>query len=146
MSRAWLRARSGQAFVALFAADFVARAAYQTGKTPLLPIFADRLGASAIFLGLIVSVSTMTGLVLKPAFGFLSDRTGRWLWLAVGTAFFIGPPFLYAWVETPQELFLLRLVHGLAAAIYGPVTLAYVAEITSHRTSEGMGWFGLARS
>jgi hypothetical protein len=86
------------------AADFMVRTAYQMGKTPLLPIFAAGLGANATFLGLIVSVSTLTGMLLKPIFGFLSDRWGRWIWLLVGTLLFIGIPFLYQLIHTPEEL------------------------------------------
>ena len=41
---------------------------------------------------------------------------------------------------------MIRLVHGLATAIYGPVTLAYVVEQTKHQRAERLGWFGMARS
>jgi MFS family permease len=127
-------------------ADLIARAAYQMGKTPLLPIFAAMLGASGVFLGFIVSVSTLTGMVLKPVIGIFSDRWGRRGWLIAGTVFFAAMPFLYRFVHTPEQLFLIRLVHGLATAIYGPVTLAYVAEQTPRRRAEKLGWFGMARS
>ena len=133
-------------FVAVTSADFLARTAYQMAKTPLLPLFAAGLGAGDAFLGLIVSVSTFTGMVLKPFIGILSDRWGRRLWLIGGTVFFAGMPFVYQFVQTPGQLFAVRIVHGLATAIYGPVTLAYVTEITGARRAEGLGWFGLARS
>ena len=110
-------------------ADFVARSAYQMGKTPLLPIFAAALGASGAFLGLIVTVSTVTGLFLKPLFGILSDRWGRRVWLLIGACFFAFMPFLYRFIQTPEQLLVIRLAHGLATAIYGPVTLAYIAEV-----------------
>lgn len=138
-----LRSRN---FFSISAADLIARTAYQMGKTPLLPIFAASLGASDALLGIIVSVSTFTGMALKPAIGVLSDRWGRRLWLLTGTVFFAGMPFLYRFVTTPEQLFAIRVVHGLATAIYGPVTLAYVAEETGARRAEGMGWFGIARS
>lgn len=128
------------------AADFVARSGYQMGKTPLLPIFAASLGAEATFLGLIVSVSTLTGMVLKPAIGMLSDRWGRRGWLLAGIAFFAITPFLYRFVHTEEELLLLRLLHGSATAIFGPVSLALVAEQSSFRRGERLGWFGVARS
>ncbi len=128
-------------------ADFVARSAYQMGKTPLLPIFAAALGASGAFLGLIVSVSTVTGLFLKPLFGILSDRWGRRVWLLIGAGFFTLMPFLYGFIRTPEQLLIIRLIHGLATAIYGPVTLAYIAEISrKDKTAEDIGWFQLARS
>ena len=134
-------------FLLLMLADFVARSAYQMGKTPLLPIFAAALGASGAFLGLIVSVSTVTGLFLKPLFGILSDRWGRRVWLLIGAGFFAFMPFLYRFISTPEQLLVIRLIHGLATAIYGPVTLAYIAELSrNENTAEDIGWFQMARS
>lgn len=134
-------------FLLLMLADFLARSAYQMGKTPLLPIFAASLGASGAFLGLIVSVSTVTGLFLKPLFGILSDRWGRRVWLLIGAGFFAFMPFLYRFIQTPEQLLAIRLAHGLATAIYGPVTLAYIAELSRNKkTAEDIGWFQLARS
>jgi len=127
-------------------ADFIVRSAYQMGKTPLLPIFAASLGASDALLGAIVSVSTLTGMATKPIFGLLSDRMGRRLWLLIGTLIFAGVPFLYSFIETPGQLIAIRLLHGTATAIYGPVTVAYVAERGGRRTAERLGWFGMARS
>lgn len=151
-------------FLLLMLADFLARSGYQMGKTPLLSIFADALGASGAFLGAIVSVSTITGLVLKPFFGILSDRGGRRVWLLIGTCFFAFMPFLYGFISSTEQLFVIRLAHGLATAIYGPVTLAYIAELSRgdtggltsdrrHRSAdadpsvaENIGWFQMARS
>lgn len=157
-------------------ADFLARSGYQMGKTPLLPIFANALGASGAFLGAIVSVSTITGLVLKPFFGILSDHGGRRVWLLIGTCFFAFMPFTYGFITSTEQLLVIRLVHGLATAIYGPVTLAYIAELSRrdpgdaaseggagslsrsdtdrhHKTADGgpsvaenIGWFQMARS
>ena len=133
-------------FIYITTADFIARSAYQMGKTPLLPIFAAALGAGSIFLGLIVSVSTLTGMVLKPFVGIFSDRWGRRSWLIIGTVFFAVMPFLYRFIHSPEQLLVIRLVHGLATAIYGPVTLAYVAERTKSKRAEKLGIFGMARS
>ena len=138
--------RRSKPFLSLMLADFIARSAYQMGKTPLLPIFAAALGASGAYLGAIVSVSTLTGLLLKPVFGILSDRGGRRAWLFIGAFVFAFTPFLYAFVSTTEQLFVLRLAHGLATAIYGPVTLAYIAELArGQRVAEDIGWFQLAR-
>ncbi len=136
-----------RSFVAVAAADLIARSAYQMGKTPLLPVFAASLGAGDVFLGLIVSVSTLTGMILQPLFGVFSDRWGRRPWLIVGTILFAGIPFLYRFVQTPEQLFIIRIVHGLATAIYGPVTLAYVGEQAQPmQRAERFGVFSLARS
>ena len=133
--------RRSKPFLYIMLADFLARSGYQMGKTPLLPIFADSLGASGAFLGAIVSVSTITGLVLKPFFGILSDRSGRRIWLLIGTCFFAFMPFLYGFISSTEQLLVVRLAHGLATAIYGPVTLAYIAEL-SHWQRDGVGSLG----
>lgn len=133
-------------FLSVTAADFLVRSAYQMGKTPLLPLFAASLGAGDVLLGFIVAVSTLTGMVLKPFVGILSDRTGRRVWLLAGTAVFAGMPFVYGFVDSPDQLVLVRLVHGLATAIYGPVTLAYVVELSNSNRAERLGWFSMARN
>ncbi|MEE8290055.1 MAG: MFS transporter [Candidatus Tectomicrobia bacterium] len=132
-------------FASITCADFIVRSAYQMGKTPLLPIFASQLGANSAFLGIIVAVSTCTGMILKPLIGLLSDRWGRRWWLLLGTVFFAVIPLLYRFVHSPEHLFAMRMVHGLATAIYGPVTLAFVVEHSQQRRAENLGWFGMAR-
>ncbi len=133
-------------FINLTIADFIVRSGYQMGKTPLLPILAASLGASDVLLGSIVSISTLTGMVSKPIFGFLSDRQGRRWWILLGTLFFAVIPFFYQFVHTPAQLVLIRVIHGTATAIYGPVTVAFIAERSSGRTAEYLGWFDMARS
>ncbi len=127
-------------------ADFMVRSAYQMGKTPVLPIFAAMLGADDVLLGLVVSISTMTGMVSKPLFGLLSDLWGRKLWLIIGTLFFTLVPFAYWFVQTPTQLIAIRIIHGTATAIYGPVTVAFVAEGSARSRAERLGWFSNARS
>ena len=121
------------------------RGFYQIGKTPLLPLFAASIGAGELIIGFIVSVSTMTGILLKPVFGILSDRWGRKVWLLVATMLFSGMPFLYQFVTTEQELMVLRLFHGISTAIFGPVSLAYVAGINARGLGTRIAYFGMSR-
>ena len=65
----------------LFGADLIVRTAYQMGKTPVLPLFAAAIGASQMAVGTIVAVSTVTGMLLEPLIGALSDRWGRRVWV-----------------------------------------------------------------
>ena len=129
----------------LFLADFLVRSFYQVGKTPLLPLFAASIGAGEVIIGFIVSVSTMTGMLLKPLFGILSDRWGRKIWLLVATLIFSGIPFLYEFITTDQELILVRLFHGISTAIFGPVSLAYVASLDSNNVGSRIAFFGISR-
>lgn len=132
-------------FWTLFGTDMVVRTGYQMGKTPALPMLAAAIGAGELMIGTIVAVSTMTGMVAKPLVGALSDRWGRRLWLFAALVLFAGTPFLYQLVETPQQLLALRLFHGSATAIFGPVTLAIVAEMARAGRATRLGWFEMAR-
>lgn len=126
--------------------DFIARSAYMTGKTPVLPLFAATLGAGDVLLGFISSISTFTGMVLKPLVGLLSDRYGRRVWLFVGGLFFVGMPFVYRFISTPEQLIIVRLIHGFATAIYGPVTVAMVVEMSPENRAGRVGVFSLGRT
>ncbi len=130
----------------LFSSDFILRYGYQIGKMPLLPYFAITLGASEMLVGTILSISTITGMILKPFVGFLSDNFGRKIWLLVACIFFTIFPFLYVFISSPGELTIIRLFHGVATAILGPVSLALVADLSHNYPSTRMGTFGMARS
>jgi len=133
-------------FGALFGFEAIARSGYQVGKTPVLPVFAAALGASDALLGLIVTVSACTGLLLKPVVGAASDRTGRRPWLWAAAALFVCVPFAYGLVDSPGELAAVRVVHGFATALLGPVALAAIATLSTQGLAERIGWFGMARS
>ncbi|MEM9776577.1 MAG: MFS transporter, partial [Chloroflexota bacterium] len=138
--------QSSLQLILLTLADFIARTAYQMGKTPLLPLYAATLGADEIYLGFIASVSTVTGLVFKPLVGLLSDRHGRRLWLLIGTSFFIGIPFVYQFTTSPEQLVAVRLIHGFATAIYGPVSMAMVVELAPENRAARVGLFSIGRT
>lgn len=133
-------------YLLLIAMDLAARTGYQLGKKPLLPLFAVSIGASAGMTGLVVATSTLTGLVTTTLLGTLSDRYGRRRLVLIGTALFAFMPFVYLLVRTPGQLLLVRLVHGFATAIYGPVVAALVADLFVRRRAERMGWYRSART
>jgi MFS family permease len=133
-------------FVNLAAMDLLARTGYQMGKSPLLPLFAAALGAGPEMTGIVVAISTTTGLISTPPIGTLSDRYGRFRLLLIGTAFFAFMPFLYLFIQTPAHLLLVRVIHGFATAIYGPVVSAWVADMFQQRRGEYMGWYHSTRT
>lgn len=135
-----------RSFAALFCTDALLRSAYQVGKSPVLPVFAASLGAGDALLGLIVSVSVITGLVLKPIIGVISDHWGRRGLLLTAVALFTLAPFAYGWIATPHQLVGLRLAHGLATAILGPVSVAWIVSLRADGLGTRLGWFGVART
>ena len=78
-------------FIALVLTSFLARFGYQMGRSPVLPRFAQDLGAAPEVLGLIVAASTITGVVIKLPAGALSDVLGRKRMMLLGCLFFAVP-------------------------------------------------------
>ncbi len=131
-------------FLTLVLAGFLARFGYQMARSPVLPRFAQDLGAAPELIGLIVAASTITGVVIKLPAGALSDLLGRKRMMLLGCAFFAGPPFLYPFVHSPGPLLALRLLHGFATAIFSPVAAAFVADLSQRGRGEKLGWFAAA--
>ncbi len=131
-------------FLTLVLASMVARLGYQLARSPVLPRFAQDLGAAPELIGLIVGASTITGVAVKLPAGAISDLLGRKRMMLLGCVFFAGPPFLYPLVESPGALLALRLVHGLATAIFSPVASAFVADLSRRARGERLGWFAAA--
>jgi MFS transporter, DHA1 family, multidrug resistance protein len=120
--------------VRLCAAGLLAYCSYAICRSPLLPLFARDLGADAPLIGFIVGASTLTGVALKLPAGAWSDIVGRRALLVTGAAVFAVMPFTYLAVSGLGLLIALRVVHGSATAIFGPVASASLSDIApSHR-------------
>lgn len=114
---------------------------YNMVRMPALSLFAESLGASPERIGLIVSVSTLTGVVLKLPSGALSDIYGRRFLLRIGVVAFGLPPFLYPFITNLDALTALRFLHGFATAIFAPSALATVAELYRERRGAALGTY-----
>jgi MFS family permease len=112
---------------------------YNLVRMPVLALFAQSLGAGPETIGLIVSLSTMTGVLLKLPSGALSDIYGRHHVMRIGVLAFGLPPFAYPFVTDLEWLAVLRFVHGLATAVFAPTALATVAEMYQYRGERGLG-------
>ena len=132
--------------IQLSVSDLILRTAYQIGKTPLLPLFAASIGASEIFIGYILSISTLTGMITKPLFGYWSDKIGKRFFLFSSLMIFISIPFTYYLINKPLHLLLVRIIHGFATAIFGPITMSMIAEIFITNRAEKFGLFSIARN
>ena len=130
--------------ITLVLTSFLARFGYQMARSPVLPRFAQDLGAAPEMLGLIVAASTITGVAIKLPAGALSDVLGRKRMMLLGCLFFAAPPFLYPFVYSASALLALRFLHGFATAIFSPVASAYVADLSEQGRGEKLGWFAAA--
>ena len=131
-------------FLAVMAASFLARLSYQMARSPVLPRFAESLGALPELVGMVVAASTVTGVLFKLPAGALSDLFGRRRVMLLGAVFFALPPFVYPVVQSAGSLLALRFVHGFATAIFSPVASAYVAGLGEKGRGARLGWFSSA--
>ena len=137
------------ALARLSAAAFVAYCSYSMCRVPLLPLFAQDLGAGPSTIGLVMGASTLTGVIVKLPAGALSDVLGRRRLLLAGAAVFATLPFTYLWVGAIAPLIILRFLHGSATAIFGPVASASLSDIaprdrrgswlSTYSTAQGTG-------
>ncbi len=113
-------------------------------KNPALPLFIKSLNVPERTLGFIAAASTVTGIVASIPAGILSDVWGRRRVIMLSMIVFASAPFLYLLVTAPWQLVLVRIYHGLATAILGPVALATVADTFQAGRGERMAWYSSA--
>jgi len=120
---------------------------------PVLPLYAEKLGATAWQIGLLVGVYSFAQFIFSPIWGKISDRVGRRPVLIVsviGTAigFFLmgaaptlGPAIGFAVLPL---LFAARILDGISGGNISTAQ-AYIADITApEERSKSMGMIGAA--
>jgi MFS family permease len=111
---------------------------------PLLPFYAESMGATPRIVGLLVSVYAICQLIAGPPLGHLSDRVGRRPVLLVsqmGT--FVGFLIL-AYAPSLWLVFLARIIDGLTAGNL-TVAQAYIADVTdAENRTRSFGLIGIA--
>ena len=112
--------------------------------SPLLPLYAQDLGATGIQLGMIFAGYGIANSILTPIMGRLSDRRGRKLFLCIGLAGYAIISLGYVWAADVSQLTLVRVIQGAAGAMIIPIAMAYVGDL-SPKGEEGK-WMGYANA
>ena len=112
---------------------------------PLLPLYAENLGATGIWLGIIFGAFSVSRAIMMPIAGRLSDRSGRKPFLSIGLLIYAITSLGYIWANSVSHLTLVRLIHGVAGGMIFPIAQAYIGDI-SPEGKEGiwMGYFHAA--
>ncbi|MBL7209977.1 MAG: MFS transporter [Dehalococcoidia bacterium] len=132
------------ALLTLYSAAFVAGCSL-SWLFPVVPLYAAELGAPVSQVGLIVATySYVTALLLIPL-GMLSDRLGLHKFVIVGLAIFALAPLLYPLAANPQQLIIVRAIHGLSAAAYLPAAVALATDLApAAQRGEAIGWYTMS--
>jgi len=112
---------------------------------PLLPLYAESLGASGIWIGVIFAAFSISRTLLMPIVGNVSDRKGRRIFICTGLFVYAAISLGYIWAHRVSELIFVRLAHGFSSAMIIPIAQAYIGEL-SPKGEEGiwMGYFNAA--
>lgn len=113
--------------------------------SPLLPIYAENLGATGIWLGIIFSAFALSRSVFMPVIGRISDRQGRKWIILIGMFAYAVTSLTYLIADSVYSLTVVRLIHGIASAMVVPIAMAYIADL-SEKGKEGsrMGNFSIS--
>lgn len=110
---------------------------------PVMPFYAEELGASPTELGLLMAVYSLMQLLFAPMWGRISDRVGRKPIIMTGILGLAISFFLMALSTELWMLFAARVIGGFLSAANMPTVMAYVADITSDEDrGKGMGIIG----
>lgn len=112
---------------------------------PVMPFYAQEIGASPTELGLLMAVYSLMQLLFAPMWGRISDRIGRKPVIMIGILG-LGLSFLLMALSTELwMLFAARILGGFLSSANMPTVMAYVADITSEEDrGKGMGIVGAA--
>ena len=112
---------------------------------PVLPFYAEGIGATPTQLGLLMAVYSLMQLLFSPMWGKISDRIGRKPVIMIGIIGLSLSFFLMAISSQLWMLFAARIIGGFLSSANMPTVTAYVADITSPEDrGKGMGVVGAA--
>ncbi len=111
---------------------------------PLLPFYAESMGATPRIVGLLVSAYAVCQLIAGPPLGHLSDRVGRRQVLLVSQMGTCAGFLILASAQTLWMVFLARIIDGLTAGNL-TVAQAYIADVTeAENRTKAFGIIGIA--
>jgi len=97
---------------------------------PILPLYIVELGASELELGLIMAISSFSGVVLRIPFGMISDRIGRKFVMLFSLLTFSIALILISMVRSLFWLYPAALLLSIPMTSYMPSSTAAVMDLT----------------
>ena len=131
-------------FVALFFTVFVATLGISM-VSPLLPVYAEKLGASGVELGLAFSAFAVVQAAVGPFIGRLSDRHARKPFIVAGLTVYFVAALGYLTADSVFQVIAFRAFSGLGTSMIFSVARAYVGDLTpSGHEGRWLGVFAAA--
>ncbi len=110
---------------------------------PILPYFAESVGASSLEIGLLFSSYNIMQFLFAPIWGALSDRIGRKPLIMLGLFGFAVTFIMFGLSTSYTEMLVYRLFGGIVSAAAIPTVTAMVADLfLPDERAKGMGVIG----
>jgi MFS transporter, DHA1 family, multidrug resistance protein len=116
-------------FITLFIATIITMAGLGV-IDPILPLYAKRMKATGVQLGIIFAGFALSRSIFAPIIGQYSDRHGRKNLMIAGLVLFTAVSACFVYAKSPMALTLIRLVQGFAVVLVTPVAQAYIGDLT----------------
>ncbi|MEJ2672246.1 MAG: MFS transporter, partial [Deltaproteobacteria bacterium] len=114
-------------------------------RFPVVPLFAQSLGADTVLVGLINAAFLLAAGALSLPLGLVVARLGLKRLAGVGLLMLAGSSFLLAVSSTPHQLIWIYLFSGVGLAAFGPTMMSYVAGISPPtHLGRSYGWYTTA--
>jgi multidrug resistance protein len=111
---------------------------------PLLPFYAEHLGASPLVVGFITASFALCQFIAGPILGRISDRVGRKPTLIVSQIGTLIGFLILGFANTLALLFLSRIIDGLTAGNLS-IAQAYISDVTKpEERTKAFGLIGIA--
>lgn len=112
---------------------------------PVLPYYAESLGANAFQLGMLITVYAVCQFIFAPVWGAYSDKVGRRPVLLLGILGYSFTFILFGFATKLWMLYVIRIAGGILACATMPTAMAYVGDSTSmEKRGSAMGMIGAA--
>jgi len=112
---------------------------------PILPIYAETLGATGFWLGIIFAGFSLSRTISMPLVGRFSDRMGRKRFISFGLFVYTLSSLGYIYANSALELIVVRIIQGFSSAMIIPIAMAFIADISPpEKEGSYMGIFTIA--
>ncbi|MCS7096986.1 MAG: MFS transporter [Candidatus Methanomethylicia archaeon] len=109
--------------------------------SPIISPYALSLGADAVLIGLLSSISSAVTIILRPFVGLIVDRGKKFETLILGTLLSCVAAIIYFMSNNVFMFAIGRIMSGLAAAFFMPASISTAIDLSpSDRIGETLGW------
>ncbi len=112
---------------------------------PTLPIYLSRLGSAETEIGILIGISSVSSLILRPFIGRALLRTPERNFMLVGSLFFILCSIAYIFLLPFWPFLMIRVLQGFGFALFYTASTTFIANISpdAHR-GQSLSYFFLA--